>query len=119
MTKYNQVWTGVLNYYSFAYNRCQLNLIQYILQHSLACTVMNKLKLGSRRQVFLKYGATIKVPLEITNREDGNKEKKAKTVEFKLQPSLKRICKYSTSPADPFQLFYYNLRSRSRIDDNC
>jgi hypothetical protein len=67
---------------------------------------MNKLKLRSRRQVFLKYGATIKVPLVITNRKDGDKGRKVKTVEFKLQPNLKRISKYSTAPADPFHLFY-------------
>jgi group II intron reverse transcriptase/maturase len=59
--KYNEVWRRLLNYYSFAYNRSQLNYIQYLLRHSLACTFMNKLKLNSRSQVFKKYGKTIQV----------------------------------------------------------
>jgi hypothetical protein len=59
--KYNYFWRGILNYYSFAYNRSQLNVIQYLIQHSAACTVMNKMKMTSRAQVFKKYGSDIKI----------------------------------------------------------
>jgi len=121
VTKYNQVWTGILNYYSFAWNRCQLNLIQYLLLHSLACTVMNKLKLNSRSQVFRKYGATIKVPIEQPSEEVGEskRKRKARTAEFKTHKSLPRLSKFAISPPDPFIIFYFNLRTRSRIDDSC
>ena len=84
--KYNDVWRGLLNYYSFAYNRSQLNYIQYLLHHSLACTFMNKLKFNSRRQVFKKYGKTIQV-----QKDNG------KSVAFKLEKSLPRIEKFSNS----------------------
>lgn len=84
--KYNDVWQGLLNYYSFAYNRSQLNWIQYLLHHSLACTFMNKLKFNSRRQVFKKYGETIQV-----QNDNG------KLVTFKLKKSLPRIEKFSNS----------------------
>lgn len=121
VTKYNQVWTGILNYYSFAWNRCQLNLIQFIMLHSLACTVMNKLRLNSRSQVFKKYGPNIKVPIEQSSKEeDGSKSKrKVKTVEFKTHKNLPRLNKFSTAPPDPFIIFYYSLRTKSRIDDSC
>jgi hypothetical protein len=59
--KYNDVWQGLLNYYSFVCNRCQLNYIQYLLHHSLACTFMNKFKFNSRRQVFKEYDKMMKV----------------------------------------------------------
>lgn len=107
--KYNAVWRGILNYYSFAYNRCQLNYIQYLLQHSLACTFMNKLKLNSRRQVFKKYGKKIQV-----------KDDNGKLVFFKLEKSLPRIEKFSnnTLPSG-FQTFKYSLRTQSAFNKPC
>lgn len=107
--KYNDVWQGLLNYYSFAYNRCQLNYIQYLLHHSLACTFMNKLKLNSRRQVFKKYGKTIQV-----QNEEG------KLVSFKLVKNLPRIEKFSNSVlSSGFETFKYSLRTRSVFDKPC
>lgn len=107
--KYNDVWQGLLNYYSFAYNRCQLNYIQYLLHHSLACTFMNKLKLNSRRQVFKKYGKTIQVQND-----------KGKLVAFKLAKNLPRIEKFSNSIiSSSFETFKYSLRTRSVFDKPC
>lgn len=34
----------------------QLRFLRRILENSAACTIMNKMRLRSRRQVFLKYG---------------------------------------------------------------
>jgi hypothetical protein len=59
--KYNYLWNGILNYYSFACNRAQLNFIQYLLLHSAACTLMNKLILSSRAKVFKKFGKNLTV----------------------------------------------------------
>lgn len=107
--KYNDVWQGLLNYYSFAYNRCQLNYIQYLLHHSLACTFMNKLKLNSRRQVFEKYGKTIQIQND-----------KGKLVGFKLEKNLSRIEKFSNSIiSSGFATFKYSLRTRSVFDKPC
>lgn len=107
--KYNDVWQGLLNYYSFAYNRCQLNYIQYLLLHSLACTLMNKLKLNSRRQVFKKYGKTIQV-----QNDEG------KLVAFKLVKNLPRIEKFSNSVlSSGFETFKYSLRTKSVFDKSC
>jgi len=107
--KYNDVWRGLLSYYSFAYNRSQLNYIQYLLHHSLVCTFMNKLKLNSRRQVFKKYGKTIQV-----QNED------SKLVSFKLVKSLPRIEKFSNSVLPSgFETFKYSIRTRSVFDKPC
>lgn len=107
--KYNDVWQGLLNYYSFAYNRSQLNYIQYLLHHSLACTFMNKLKFNSRRQVFKKFGKTIQV-----RNDDG------KLVAFKLVKSLSRIEKFSNSVLPSgFERFKYSLRTRGVFNKPC
>jgi retron-type reverse transcriptase len=54
--KYNYIWNSLANYYYFVYNRPQLTFIHYLLLHSAACTLMNKLKLSSRAKVFKKFG---------------------------------------------------------------
>jgi len=108
VNKYNQIWESLLNYYSFAYNRSQLNLIQFLLQHSLACTFMNKLKLNSRSQVFKKYGQKLCI------KEDN------KIIYFKLQKTLKRINLFSDSPIirNPFKIFNYSLRTKENISNS-
>jgi retron-type reverse transcriptase len=109
VTKYNKLWIGLLNYYSFAYNRSQLNFVQYLLQHSLACTIMNKLKLNSRRQVFKKFSKEIKI---------NNNGKKGKFIKFKLQKSLKRINKFSNNNlSDPFAVFKHAIRTKGNLLD--
>ena len=64
ITKYNLLLTDLFYYYSFAYNRCQLKFIQYLIQHSAACTIMNKMKISSRRKVFKKFGTKLEVEEE-------------------------------------------------------
>lgn len=107
VNKYNEVWLGLLRYYSFSYNRPQLNFIQFLLQHSLACTVMNKMKLNSRRQVFKEYGSAISV-------KSGDK-----TISFKLEKKLPRINKFSNIPVqkNPFRIFEISLRTKENLLD--
>jgi hypothetical protein len=38
-----------------------LSMVQYVLKHSAACTLMNKLRLNSRRQVFKRYGKSLRI----------------------------------------------------------
>ena len=78
--KYGSVWRGILNYYSFADNRSQLNLIQFILHHSCACTIGGKQRLRSRAKVFQKWGKTLEVE---------------KGIKFPLFNSLSRISHFS------------------------
>lgn len=73
---------------------------------------MNKLKLNSRRQVFLKYGSELSIPYK----SDKGKERIAK---FNVAPTLGRIDKFNINPLVPFDVFYWNLRSRSRLGHPC
>lgn len=94
--KFNKVWNDILNYYSFAYNRSQLNYVQYILLHSLACTLMDKLKLNSRRRVFKIYGSDINI----------NKRNGGPVINFNLQKSLTKLERFSKKTLnDPFDSF--------------
>lgn len=101
INKYNEIWRGILNYYSFAYNRCQLNFIQYLIQHSAACTLMNKLKISSRAKIFKKFGSelTINIP------------NSKKSISLYIQKNLKRINKYNIKVNLPYDKFNYNLRT--------
>jgi len=73
---------------------------------------MNKMKLHSRRQVFQKYGGDLEIPYK-----DG--KGKQKSTKFKIEKTLARINKYNTQPAIPFEIFDYNLRTKSRLGANC
>jgi len=81
---YNHVWTDILNYYSFAWNRPQLKLIQFLLLHSLACTLARKFKLRSRRQVFLRFGPNIAIVPPVSLGHN-------RRVAFSVQPTLCRL----------------------------
>lgn len=80
VTKYGMVWRDILNYYSFADNRSQLNLIQFILHHSCACTMGDKQRLKSRAKVFRKWGVDLEVE---------------KGIRFPIQKSLRKICSFN------------------------
>ena len=60
---------GLVNYYSFANNKTALSLFHWILRKSLAKTLAAKLKLGSVRKVYLKFGANINYRIPGTDRE--------------------------------------------------
>jgi len=115
--KYNYVLTGIVNYYSFAYNRAQLNFIQYLVQHSLACTIMNKLKLTSRAQVFKKFGKSLEVPVSTTN---GHESKK--TIALNLEKSFKRTNTFQTKNSSlklPYDIFYRSIRTTRWDNPQC
>lgn len=63
LKRYNLAWEIIVDFKCFS--KQQLKFLRYILQHSAACSFMSKLKLRSRRQVFLRYGA------KLTIREEG------------------------------------------------
>lgn len=59
---YNQKIRGLLNYYSFAGNRSQLNRVVYVLKMSCALTLARKYKLKTARGVFKKFGPKLTDP---------------------------------------------------------
>ena len=115
--RYNYLWNGLLNYYSFAYNRAQLNFIQYLLLHSAACTLMNKLRLTSRAKVFKKFGK------ELVVKQAGRGQ--GKEVKFNYQTTLKRLEKFNTGKKNdkniglPYYVFDYAIRSKKPLNAQC
>jgi hypothetical protein len=57
--RFNSILRGIFNYYTFVDNFATLGRIQFILQHSLAKTLCNKLKIRNRYQLFKKYGPNL------------------------------------------------------------
>ena len=62
------ILNGVLNYYTFVNNKPSLILIYWILRKSLAKTLATKLKLGTVRKVYLKFGINIKYRIPETDK---------------------------------------------------
>jgi len=58
---YFTMWQGISNYYSFADNYGLLGRIHYILKYSCVLTLASKLRLGTAKQVFKKFGKDIKI----------------------------------------------------------
>jgi len=116
--KYNYLWDGLLNYYSFAYNRAQLNFVQYLIHHSAACTLMNKLKLSSRAKVFKKFGKNLTVTKH-------NEQKSIKPIQFNYRPTLTRLEKFNIGKKAnknlglPYYAFNYAIRSKKQVNAQC
>ena len=70
------------------------------------------MKLNSRRQVFLRYGANLKIPYK-------NGKGEERSTEFKIQETLARVSKFNVKPAIPFETFYYSLRTKSNLGASC
>lgn len=77
------------------------------MQHSLACSIMNKMRLSSRAKVFKKYGSNLEF------KKDG------KSYSFKLHKSLKRINKFSPNEVLPYESFNYSMRTLNKLDQPC
>lgn len=61
--RYNCIIRGYLNYYSHVNNLHIFHkFIGFVLKHSCALTLGRKLKLGSRKKVFKKFGGCLKDP---------------------------------------------------------
>nr|ATI20213.1 group II intron reverse transcriptase/maturase [Juglanconis oblonga]ATI20375.1 group II intron reverse transcriptase/maturase [Juglanconis oblonga] len=66
--RYKMILNGLFNYYSFASNKTDLELIYWILRVSLAKTLAGKLKLGTFRKVYLKFGINLNYTIPGTDK---------------------------------------------------
>lgn len=55
LLKYNHVWINQQKTYALSNNYIRLRFVRYLLRHSLACTLMQKLKISSRFKVFKMF----------------------------------------------------------------
>lgn len=115
MNKYNSIFLGFINYYSFVDNFARLGRIQYILQHSLAKTLCNKLRIRSRFKLFSKYGPTLKWTTTVNDR--------TKTSEFKLRPSnkgwVRKNKNFLINPVLDLFAIYYKRYTKSSLNNPC
>lgn len=68
------------------------------------------MKINSRRQVFQKYGPTLRIFV------DG---KKKKTVELSIKKNLPRLSKFSINPQNPYDVTNWSLRTKRPLDAKC
>ena len=104
---------GISNFYSFADNSARLQFIQNILLHSCAKLFGRKLNLNSRKVVFSKFKSNLQVQAPVSSAPNS----KSKIYSFKLEKSFKATGKFLINPADPLDTVYYNLRTRSKLDN--
>lgn len=110
---YNSIAHGFLSYYRCCDNFTSVkDLVQYQLKYSLISTLKNKHKMGSRKQVILKYGTDIKV--EVSDKQinfiDAISTRKLKK-EFLISPKK-----------DPFKKLdriYASFSSTKIFSGNC
>lgn len=110
--RYKMIWNGYINYYSFADNKPRLVLIYWILRKSLAKTLATKLKLGTVRKVYLKFGVNLRY--EIPGAEN-------KIIEFtkgNLLPTPKNF-KGKTNFVDNLKVVEWSLRTVSFFNYVC
>jgi len=70
--QYNAVLRGILNYYSFAFNRGSLvSILNYYLKGSCAKLLATKYTLGTQAQVYKKLGKNLS-PIKNTDKKQEN-----------------------------------------------
>lgn len=102
------------NYYSFADNYGRLGRIHYILKYSCILTLASKLKLGTKKQVFKKFGKNISI---IQN---------DKIIASFPDESFAKPHKFSTTPITQISPFYRleqlskaTFRTKAMFDASC
>ena len=94
-----------------------MNFIQYLLLHSAACTLMDKLRLRSRAKVFKKFGKEL-----VVKKANGEQDK---DVKFNYQTTLKRLEQFNTGKKDdkniglPYYVFDYAIRTKKPFNAQC
>lgn len=115
VNQYNWLMNGLFNYYSGASNQRKLIRIQFILQHSCACTLAMRHK-SSVAKIYTKHGPEMKVSHTV-ERKLGPETKETFLTLRKFNKSQKRWL-IRTQFRDPFQLYAYR-RTRSKVVDVC
>jgi group II intron reverse transcriptase/maturase len=100
--RYNWMINGYLNYYSHVNNLNIFHkLIGFVLRHSCAITLGRKLKLGSRKKVFKKFGKNLEEPT--------TKLKLLIPVNFESNIKNYKI----TTKSDPLKILKWTVRTQN------
>lgn len=107
---FNSKIHGLINYYSFAANRIEIQNLIWLLRLSLAKTLARKFKLSSARSAFKKFGPNLKDPQT--------------DVKLFVPKSMKTIHHYNTSinltkPENIIEQTWYSRITRSNLFQKC
>lgn len=106
--RYNWIINGYLNYYSHVNNLNIFHkLIGFVLRHSCAITLGRKLKLGSRKKVFKKFGKNLE--------ESTTKLKLSIPVNFESNIKNYKI----TTNSDPLKILKWTIRTQNLMQRPC
>jgi len=106
--RYNWIINGYLNYYSHVNNLNIFHkLIGFVLRHSCAITLGRKLKLGSRKKVFKKFGKNLEEPT--------TKLKLSIPVNFESNIKNYKI----TTNSDPLKILKWTVRTQNLMQGPC
>nr|QWK44264.1 hypothetical protein [Hedophyllum nigripes] len=107
---YNRVYMGLANYYSFADDYSLLQRIHYILKTSCVLTLAGKLKLGTKKKVYSKFGTNIII------------KEKEKVVGI-FRPYVPHKPRFNHSVYDPMKSMeaYFSFRTKAYVlqSKNC
>lgn len=110
-----QIWLGIRAYYSFADNLSALGRIFYVLKLSCALTLALRLKLGTAKKVFAKFGKDITI-------KDG-KGKILASFQYESLAKTRKFSKSEISQMNPMarldKLAMATFRSISVLDSPC
>ena len=109
VTYYNHRIQGLLSFYSFAANFNRLGSVVSMLNLSCALTLMLKFKLGTKRQVYVKFGRLLEDP------ETGVKLNIPKDFKVKHKYEKKEI----NRPEESLGASWFNKITRSSLNKSC
>nr|AOC61484.1 putative reverse transcriptase and intron maturase [Rhexinema sarcinoideum] len=113
---YNKILNGLASYYSGADNQRKLIRIQYILQHSCACTLAQRHK-STVKKIYGKHGREMQIKHYVETK-NGPVEKIISLNLRKFSKLTKRWLTKAKSFNDPFKTYAYR-RTKSKVQDFC
>jgi hypothetical protein len=114
-----------LNYYSFVDNYGEVvDMVKYTLLHSCAKTLARKLNLGSRANVFAKFGEALTPRDSLTQAEKtiATRKKKPRLISFYLPVNYQkktRDFKVGVDFKDPMEILKWRINTQINLFDSC
>lgn len=116
ISRYNAVFRGIWNYYSFAANKYKLARVFYILQYSCAKTLCGKHRIMSVKKLMKRRGKLLETKRIVKGETKSIKLYKPDTM--KTTPDL-FLTEREPAPMEKLFNKYFNRRSKSSLGMDC
>lgn len=111
--KYNSIYNGYMNYYSFVQNKGKLaGFLYFHLKSSCLKLLAAKLKLKTQAQVYKRFGKNIKIFIKHKDK-DGRVTTKVK--QFVTPKYSNRVWDFKTNPSPIIEALYANPKSLATL----